>query len=350
MIPIAETAARVYGYMVQDYSGQWGMDREAWDWVPGVGVIAMMEYGETFRRREVLDDLHEWEQRNRAKSAELKVINAIAPFAIYAPLCRHTGDTYYYESSVRAAEWLLREAPRTREGAFEHTVTEEAQFPEQVWADTVFMAVLFLARTARLTGHAEYAKEAVEQSLIHMRLLQDKETDVLFHGWNCITSDHMSAARWTRANAWVAAGIPEIVSEVGGLAPIPDELRIRYERLMKGLIRYQQQDGLWSTVMDHPDYYREASGSAGIACGILRGIRSGWLSSELAEAAGRALPALVERIEADGCLSGVSGGTPVMESVEAYNRIACYPTLYGQGLMLMLLNAFEAAKAEEEGR
>jgi unsaturated rhamnogalacturonyl hydrolase len=53
---------------------------------------------------------------------------------------------------------MLTEAPRTREGAFEHNVTENASFPELVWADTIFMAVLFLARLARLTGEAAYAR------------------------------------------------------------------------------------------------------------------------------------------------------------------------------------------------
>ncbi|MEJ1715132.1 glycoside hydrolase family 88 protein, partial [Escherichia coli] len=88
------------------------------------------------------------------------VINAMAPFAIFPTLYEYTHDNLFLEESLRVGQWMLAEAPRTREGAFEHTVTENVSFPEQVWADTIFMAVLFLARLARVTGDHSYAFEA----------------------------------------------------------------------------------------------------------------------------------------------------------------------------------------------
>ncbi|BBH19398.1 hypothetical protein Back11_07430 [Paenibacillus baekrokdamisoli] len=39
----------------------------------------------------------------------------------------------------------------------------------------------------------------------------------------------------------------------------------------------------------------------------------------------------------DGAVDGVSGGTPVLASIEAYNEVPVFPTLYGQGLTLLLL-------------
>ena len=338
---VQESASRVYEYMRKEGADSWGLNLNAWDWVPGVGAAAIADYGTKARRRDVLDFLQQWEENNREKSEALKTINSIAPFAIYAQLHRHTGDSYYREASLRIAEWLRSEAPRTREGALEHTVTEKnAVFTEQVWADTVFMAVLFLARTARLTGQEAYAAEAVEQTLLHLRLLQDGETGVLFHGWNCMAGNHMSAARWTRANAWIAVGVPEILAEVNGLTEIPEELRERYSRMMEAIVRYQNDDGLWSTVMDRPDFYRETSGSCGIACGIVRGVRGGLLDRALLPAADRTLEAAIGQIANTGEVLGVSSGTPVMESIEAYNRIRCEPTLYGQGLALMLLSDY----------
>ncbi|SFJ81348.1 Glycosyl Hydrolase Family 88 [Paenibacillus sp. UNC496MF] len=64
-------------------------------------------------------------------------------------------------------------------------MTEQASFAERIWADTVFMAVLFLARTARMAGDPRLAEEALEQTLLHLRALQDDETGLLYHGWNC---------------------------------------------------------------------------------------------------------------------------------------------------------------------
>ncbi|UKS30872.1 glycoside hydrolase family 88 protein [Paenibacillus sp. HWE-109] len=336
---LEKIADNVWKEMIKDHQGEWGMDIHHWDWVPGVGVISMLAYYEAAQKPEVMDYLLTWVEQNKEKAKGNKVINSIAPFAIFPALYRHTKDAWFRDEAIRVAEWMIHEAPRTRELAFEHTVTEKAEFHEQVWADTIFMAVLFLARTASLIGSTKYAEEALQQVLIHLRLLQDDETNVLFHGWNCATGDHMSAARWTRANAWIASGVPLIVEQIKPLITIPTELQERYQRLMNGLLAYQQTDGLWSTVMDYPDYYREISGSAGIAYGVWKAMDIGLLEQEdhYNEAVERTLIASTAFISAAGVVGGVSGGTPVMESIPAYQEISIYPTLYGQGLTLMLL-------------
>ncbi|MDR6554915.1 glycoside hydrolase family 88 protein [Paenibacillus qinlingensis] len=335
----ANNANKVWQEMIKDHSGEWGMDIHHWDWVPGVGVIAMLEYYEATRHSEVMAYLQEWVKLNSEKAKGTKVINSIAPYAIFPALYRATNDEWFRDEAVRVAEWLIKETPRTREDAFEHTVTENVAFAEQVWADTIFMAVLFLARTASLVGNITYAEEALKQVLIHLRVLQDDETNVLFHGWNCASGDHMSAARWTRANAWIAAGIPLIVEEIKQLVVIPDELQERYGRLMSGLLAYQQEDGLWSTVMDQPHFDREVSGSAGIAYGLLKGMEQGLIPrrEETAASVERVFTSIFPYITEEGVVNGVSGGTPVMPTIQAYqDDIPTYPTLYGQGLVLML--------------
>jgi unsaturated rhamnogalacturonyl hydrolase len=338
-LTIANTAQQIWQQMIRDHSGNWGMDIGHWDWVPGVGLIAMLEYYEATGNPEVLSYLQGWVEQNKEKAKGTKVINSIAPFAIFPSLNQLQDDVWYRDEAIRIAEWMIKEAPRTREMAFEHTVTENAVFSEQVWADTIFMAVLFLARTASLVGSTKYAEEALQQVLIHLSVLQDETSGVLFHGWNCDSADHMSAARWTRANAWVAAGVPLIVKELAPLVPIPEELKVRYERLIAGLISYQQEDGLWSTVMDHPEFYREISGSAGIGYGIRKAMDLGLIAHNDRNQAAteKALAAVLSSISEDGVVSGVSGGTPVMKSIAAYQEIPQYPTLYGQGLVLMLL-------------
>ncbi|MDF2938984.1 MAG: glycosyl hydrolase, partial [Paenibacillaceae bacterium] len=268
---------------------------------------------------------------------QMKVINSMAPFAIFPALYRQTGDSAFLDIAVRIGQWMLREAPRTREGAFEHTVTENASFPEQVWADTIFMAVLFLARLGQQTGDSTYTAEALRQLELHLSLLQDEQTGVLFHGWNCIAQDHMSAARWTRANAWIAVATPMILKEIGDVVPVGADIIRRYKRMMQGLLAYQRDDGLWNTVMDRADFYPETSGSAGIAAGLLKARNMGLLGDEVLEPARRALQGVLASIGEDGTVHGVSGGTPVMPTVEAYNEIPCYPSLYGQGLTLILL-------------
>lgn len=334
---LRQAAERVYRYTQQDHSGIWGMDLAHWDWVPGVGLISILNYYEQNGSRELLDRLAGWIHDNLHKAEQQKVINSMAPFAIFPAIYGSTGNPVLKETSIRIGQWMLNEAPRTREGAFEHTVTEDASFPEQVWADTIFMAVLFLARLARMTGDTRYAHEAINQLELHLNLLQDERTGVLFHGWNSIAQNHMSAARWTRANAWIALATPMILEELSGLVPIPGSIPDRYRRMMEAIIGFQLPGGLWATVMDQPDYYPETSGSAGIAAGILKAVRMGLLDPGHRNAAHSALAAVMDTIQDNGEVTGVSGGTPVMPTVRHYNEIPCFPTLYGQGLVLFLL-------------
>lgn len=343
-----DAAHRVYRYLMfsgpESWGGHewadWAMNRDRWDWNPGVGIIAAAEYGKATGDDKVIQAIEDWASRNRDQSDTVRVVNSIAPYAVFPHLYAVSGNPLYAEKTEEIARWMIDRAPRTREGAFEHTVTEKAAFREQIWADTVFMAVLFLARAARLKSDKSMAKEALRQALLHLRALQDEETGLLFHGWNGDTGDWMSAARWNRANAWNAMGIPMILEEVEGRCDdigMLDEIKARYRRLAEALAERQNASGLWPTVLDRPDYDEETSGSAGIACGLCKAVRQGLIPASLRSSADRAVPAVLSRIGDDGSVSGVSGGTPVLESVAAYNEVPVFPTLYGQGLTLMLL-------------
>ncbi len=339
---LAELADRVYHRMIDKTTNDWGMGIDSWDWVPGVGVISILAYGKLMNNHEAIEYLLQWTARNKQLSEQVNVINSMAPYAIFPDLYRLGGEHWYLDTALNVGDWMLTEAPRTREGTFEHTVTENVQFSEQVWADSLFMTVLFLARLAKLTGDRKYAIEAEFQLLGHLRVLQDPSTGVLFHGWNCEEKNHMSSARWTRANAWVILAIPWIAEEIGTTTPFSDEIVERYQRLAAGLRHFQGVSGMWSTVMDQSEFYKETSGSAGIAAGCLAGMRLGWLDDSYKKAINLALYGVIDRIDPDGTVQGVSGGTPVMPSIAAYDEIPCIPTLYGQGLTLILLSLAHA--------
>jgi unsaturated rhamnogalacturonyl hydrolase len=343
---LREIAERVYQYTIRRHnfstdllnpvdfnSMAWGMDIDDWEWNPGVGVNAISAYYDLCRRPDVLDYLISWIERNKHKAVKFQHVNKMVPFAIFPDMYRRTGNRYYLDTAVDYGHWILKNAIRTQPGAYQHG----SDTTEQIWADTIFMVVLFLARLARLTGEKAFAEEAAQQLLLHLRHLQDPETGVLFHGYFCEEKSHKSAARWTRGNAWIVVGTPLILGEIGGMLPVPPEIIERYHRMVDGLLRFQAANGLWHTVMDHPEGYHETSGSAGFACGIFKSVRQGILGSSCLPAAERALDGVVRKIDATGAVTSVSGGTPIMKSIDEYNRLSCYPTLYGQGLTLMLL-------------
>jgi unsaturated rhamnogalacturonyl hydrolase len=338
----------VYQFMMHSEQAQWGdhewidwaMNIDRWDWNSGVGIIAAAEYGRVTGEDWTLQEVEAWVDKNKRQSDSVKVINSMAPYAIFPQLYVMQENPYYAEKAKEIALWMIEQSPRTRNGAFEHTVTEQASFREQIWADTIFMAVLFLARAARMLSDRRMADEALLQVLLHLRALQDEETGLLYHGWNCEAGNWMSAARWNRANAWNACGIPMILEELTsdfGDSEMLGEIKERYRRLTEALVKRQNASGLWSTVLDHPDYYEETSGSAGIAYGLYKAARMGIIPASMMDCADRAVSAISAQISENGAVRGVSGGTPVLESVAAYNKVPIFPTLYGQGLTLLLL-------------
>lgn len=338
---LASKAEAVYRYMVLDHTGNWAMDMNAWDWVPGVGAASILTYYKATGNEAVKYQLLDWVDRNKSKAFQVRVVNSMAPFAIFPDLHRLTGERLYRDQAIEIADWMVEQAPRAGEGAFEHTFTEaDASYPKQIWADTIYMAVLFLSRIASLTGNKTYAYEALHQLDVHFKALQDPETGVLYHGWDTVNRNHMSGAKWARANAWVALAAPLIIEQVRDVVRVPQEIIDAYGKLMRGLISFRAADGLWHTVLDRPDFYKEASGSAGIAAGLYHGVRVGCLEPAAADGNPQTLKSLLSLIVLSGAVRQVSTGTPVMPTVDAYNRIELTPTLYGQGLMLELLSAY----------
>ena len=54
----------------------------------------------------------------------------------------------------------------------------------------------------------------------------------------------------------------------------------------------------------------------------------------------KAMEGVITTINPDGAVQGVSGGTPIMPTIDAYGKLTRYPTLYGQGLTLMMLSEY----------
>jgi unsaturated rhamnogalacturonyl hydrolase len=346
-----DTARKVYEYMQRGTAGltretanevdhdpaSWGMDIDDWDWNAGVGLIAISDYYEQVRDPRILEYLSQWVAKNRHQCKQSDHVNYLTPLAIYPDMYARTGDAYYRDTAIAYAAWVMGNAGRSKDGG---VYFHGASVSNEVWADTVFMALVFLSRTARLTADKEIAGEVIKQLLAHLQLLQDEKTGILFHGYHCLDRNHLSGALWTRGNSWAVIGTPLILETIGDLAPVPPELRARYHKLVEGMLAYQAANGLWHTIVNRPDFYQETSGSAGVAGGLMKAVRLQLLEPGFLTPALKALEGVSTMIRPDGAVEGVSGGTPIMPSIDAYGKLTRYPTLYGQGLTLLLLSEF----------
>jgi unsaturated rhamnogalacturonyl hydrolase len=328
--------ARETASAVDHDPASWGMDIDDWDWNAGVGMTAISDYYERTHDPEILQYMTQWIAKNKHQCAKKDHVNYLAPLAIYPDMYLRTKEPYYRDTAVEYADWVMASAGRSEDGVFFHG----ASVSGEVWADTVFMALVFLSRTAKLMAHTTIAEQVVQQLRSHLQLLQDEETGILYHGYHCVGKHHMSGALWTRGNSWVVIGAPMIIEAVREMVEVPKEIVSRYQHLVDGILTYQAENGLWHTVMNRPDFYQETSGSAGNAGGIMKAVRLGLLEPGKMARALKAMEGVIANITPEGAVQGVSGGTPIMPTIDAYGKLTRYPTLYGQGLTLLMLSEY----------
>lgn len=316
----------------------WGMDINHFDWVPGVGLYGIYRAWKHTGNQKYSNLLTAWAAKHKEEAYAVKTVNSTAPMSTLLGLYQDAGSAEYLKICVDIAEYIVKEAPRTREGGLEHTVTEKVPgFSEQIWADTLFMVCIFLSRLGRITENKDYSEEAARQLAIHHKVLKDQKTGLFYHGWNCEKMDWMSGALWARANAWITVSTVEMLEELPGAFEGRQEILNSLLQQVEALKKVQRANGMFGTLLDHPDAYDETSATAGFAYGIKRGVKKGYIPEEYLEISRRAEEGVVGKINLQGEVEGVSTGTPIMPSLQDYKRIPLRPTLYGQGLALLML-------------
>ena len=79
---------------------------------------------------------------------------------------------------------------------------------------------------------------------------------------------------------------------------------------------------------------------AGIAAGMLKSMHLGIIDASYLLVVEKAIGGVLDMLTPEGMVTSVSGGTPIMKTIDEYNQLTRYPTLYGQGLSLFLLGEY----------
>ncbi|GHV95712.1 glycosyl hydrolase [Spirochaetia bacterium] len=315
-----------------------------WEWPQGVGLYGMWKLYEKTRKPEYLAVLEDYYRTQIERGLPARNVNTTAPMLALSYLAEHTGSAQYMELCAQWAQWVASAMPRTEEGGLQHVVSEQANTGE-LWDDTLFMTVLFLANMGRILKRADYLEDAAYQFLLHAKYLTDTRTGLWFHGFTFQGRHNFVKALWGRGNCWVTIAIPvflEILSRpaasAGSLNMLRRFLQAALEQQVKTLAALQEKNGMWHTLLDDPGSYLETSATSGFGYGILKGIHSGLLSETFRPVAEQAVNATVENIGADGVVAQVSYGTPMgRDSRDFYKKIPIRPMPYGQSLALLAL-------------
>ena len=304
-----------------------------WDWPCGVAYYGISQAYEKTGKEEYLTLLKDRvDELIDLGLPKVWTVNACAMGHCLVSLYQATGEQKYYDILMTKVKYIREEALRFGDNVLQHTVSANNDFPEQAWADTLFMAALLMLRVGVMNKDEDMINDALNQWYWHIKFLQDPSSGFYYHGWDNIAGNHMCGIYWGRANAWAAY----TMSQVGGILPecylYPKYMDVAgsLNEQLAALKTVQTENGLWRTVLNDESSYEEVSASAGIAAAMLE--RGNVLHTKYIN---KSIKGLLENVSVDGKVMNVSAGTAVMRDVEGYCGISRdWIQGWGQGLAL----------------
>ena len=186
-----------------------------WDWPCGVAYYGVCEAYKATKKEEYLDILKKWTDEYIETGLPDWNVNTCAMGHAMITLHEVTGDEKYWDIVMSKADYIRNHALRFGDQVLQHTVSVHNDFPEQAWADTLFMAAFFLLRVGVKLSDNEIIEDALNQYYWHIKFfLQDPVTSLWYHGYNNKTLNNMSGFYWGRANAWAAYTMAQVKKQL----------------------------------------------------------------------------------------------------------------------------------------
>lgn len=289
-------------------------------------------------------------------------LDGIAPFRVLFPLWELTGSERY-RLGIETGYAALMRMPRTKEGNFWH----KKIYPRQVWLDGLYMAMPFYMRyEIRFDGMRRLFDICSQFSNVEKRM-RDPAMGLYRHGYDESRSapwadkaTGCSRSFWLRAEGWL------LMALVDTLEAMDEQMYYEYRTLQRmlreladALLPWQAEDGMFRQVVDRPDdegNYPETSGTAMVACGLLKAVRLRLLPPRYAAFGKRAFYGTLERYFRDDpapslggiCLVAGLGGPDGRDGTPDYYYGEPVVENDGKGVAPFLMAFAELLREDEE--
>lgn len=310
-----------------------------WDWTHGVGLYGYWKLYLSSGEKKYLSVLEEYFNKNIENGLPQKNINTVCPLLTMASMYTYDSRYNYLNTITEWSEWIMHDLPRTEDGGFQH-ITIESENTGELWDDTLFMTVLFLAKAGQILNKYEYIEEAINQFYIHTKYLMDSKSGLWYHGWTFIEKSNFVEAFWARGNSWITIFIPELVD----ILDLTKEDKVYCDlvdvlvKQLDALKKLQHKDGLWHTLIDDCNSYLEVSGSSGFLAGCIKSKSLGLIDDSYDEMIEKGLLAVIDNINSVGIVENVSYGTAMgKDSLDFYREIPLQTMPYGQSMAMLAL-------------
>ncbi|UCE08671.1 MAG: glycoside hydrolase family 88 protein [bacterium] len=278
-------------------SAMLAMQRRAWE--QGVAAQALLELGE----KELVIMFAKDAVVNQAKDGRLGLNGQDRPVADPAAngepvlfAAQLTGDESLKKAAQKMLDFLLYQAPKTRDGIIYHNYIEN-----MIWVDAFYMVPPFLA----VAGHPD---EAVKQIIGYRKILFNPEKKMYYHIWDEDRQEFARKLFWGVGNGWAAAGMTRVIRS------LPDSMKQEkkliagfVKEVIDGCLKYQRKDGLFHDILDDPLTFIETNTAQMLAYSIFRGVKGGWLDKSYLNYANKMREAAHQKVDQFGLVQGVCG-------------------------------------------
>lgn len=173
----------------------------------------------------------------------------------------------------------------------------------KVWLDGIYMLQPFLAHYAAKIGDTKQLT-IINERLNWVADVMLAPNRMYYHA--CNSREDVCAYHWTRAMGWYAMAMVDVM-EV-----LPEcylkERKAALKLFADGMLKYQDESGLWANLADQPvteTNRLEVSGTAMMIYMLLKGVRKGWLNESYREPAIKAFNAIVNTKLHDNVLEDI---------------------------------------------
>jgi rhamnogalacturonyl hydrolase YesR len=277
---LAEELGKVYG---QDFAQP--------NYILAMALIAQLRLGNTAAVLKAVDPYLSGSRDSFAAPSQ----SSLAAHMLFYEIARRTQG----ESAERAARLVVRAA---NSGFAEGGSLRDFMPLHGGWSDSVFMDIPILAKAGALTGDRKYFDMAARHFFFMQKIVG--RSDGLYR--------HQAStdAAWGRGNGFPALGMALTLTDFPKDHSDYPAMLAAFQKHMKALAGFQDENGMFREVVDYPGAYPEYSGTSMIATAMMRGIRRGWLEASVYQPiVDRAWQAILIRTSPDGRLFDVAEST-----------------------------------------
>ena len=195
----------------------------------------------------------------------------------------------------------------------------------RMWIDDMYMITIVQSWAYRVTGDRKYIDRAAHEMVKYLDELQ-RPNGLFYHAPD-------APYYWCRGNGWMAVGMTEVLKALPKDSPYYKRILKGYRLMMKSLLKYRNEEGIWNQLVDQPDFWTETSGSSMFTYAFICGVKEGWLNAKTyGPAARKAWMALIPYINDNNDVREVCMGTNKKADFDYYlDRPRVAGDYHGQG-------------------